>query len=54
MARIPVGDRPNGVSFSPLPNDAEDGSVTLDLSTDPEVPADEIENGHGDGHADDH
>lgn len=54
VARIPVGDKPNGVSLSPLPNDAEDGSVTLDLSTDPEVPADEIETDHGDGHQDGH
>lgn len=54
VARIPVGDKPNGVSFSPLPNDAEDGSVTLDLPADPETPADEIEIDHGDGHEDGH
>ena len=46
VARIPVGDKPNGVSFSVLPAQAGRESVTLDL---PEAPGVAEDDGMGDG-----
>lgn len=51
VARIPVGNKPNGVSFSPVPADAADASVTLDL---PEAPGGQDDDGMSDGHDEEH
>lgn len=50
VGRIPVGDKPNGVSFSSVPVAAVGDSVELDLSEAPAGPDDEA----GDGHDEDH
>lgn len=49
-ATVPVGDQPNGVSFSPVTVAADvPGTVTLDLPG-----REDRGDGHGDGHDDDH
>ena len=51
VARIPVGDMPNGVSFSPVQTQAGREMVTLDLSQSLEVPNHDMSDQHDDaGH----
>nr|WP_244242256.1 beta-propeller fold lactonase family protein [Nocardioides seonyuensis] len=54
VARIPVGDKPNGVSFSSLALDAERDNVTLDVPDAPGGPDDEMGDGHEEGHESGH
>jgi YVTN family beta-propeller protein len=51
VARIPVGDKPNGVSFSNLATDDGPDSVTLDLPDTAGMTEEDMDDGHDDeGH----
>lgn len=54
VARIPVGDKPNGVSFGSLPVEAGRDTVTLDAPETPGGPDDETGDGHEERHESGH